>query len=138
MILDVETALQEYLTANMISVAGGGNETIPVYAGKFPQGCEAVALMVARTGGSSDAGVPDMDYAVVDVWARHVHPKDALKLMRNTDRLLDGLCRKALNSEVFCMSSQRSSGPTPLDSENNDLFRYICSYDMDLRRGNNG
>ncbi|MCE5270819.1 hypothetical protein LLH00_05995 [bacterium] len=135
MILDVETALSDYLLQNMVRVVGHGNAEVPVYRGRFPQGCKPVAVMIARVGGNGDADLPDRDLASVDVWARHEHWPDALRLMQNLDTLLDGLCRKALNAEVFCLGCQRSSGPIPLDSENNDLVRYICTYEMDLRRG---
>jgi len=130
MIIDIAAAVADYLLSNIEAVTGSGAE-VPVYHKSYPQGCAKVAVLVqASPGGAPDPYLLDVENLVVMVWARAETSEQALQLMSNVDMLLHRQVNRRLSSTVFAYLMLRTSSPQPLDSENNDLMRYFCTYSI--------
>lgn len=133
MILDVEKAVIDYLTSNMSSIVGTGNESVEIYRYYFPDDADPEAITVHDELPSADSDVPEINLDGIRIIVRSARPDTAFKMIQNIDLLLDKMVRIVFNSEVECCLCSRNSGPDRLPGEGNSLEHYQALYSMTLR-----
>lgn len=133
MILDAEKAVIDYLTDNMFSVVGQGNETVEIHRYRFPDDADPEAISVYDELPGNHSDVPEIMPAGIRIVVRSAKPDTAFTLMQNVDDLLDKMVCIDLNTEIECALCQRNSGPDRFEGENNGLHHYTALYAMTMR-----
>ena len=132
MILDAEGAVIDYLTTNMISIVGQGNDSVEIYRYTFPTEAKDTAISVFLELPGNHSDVPELMPVGTRIVTRSSKADISFYLMQNVDLLLDRMVRKAFNASVECCLSRRNSGPGRFNGAN-ALIHFTSLYTMTLR-----